>query len=1039
MLRVVHLSDVHIRTLQKHDEYRRVFDDLYRHLDELKPDLVINTGDTVHSKVNISPELVEIVAEHLRRVSEYAQYHIILGNHDLNLANKIRQDAISPIVENIKASAHGIYLHKRSGLCLTKKDKEEKFNFWNFSIVEPTVIPSVPYSDDAVNIGLFHGSVVGALTDINWSLRGSEHDISMFDGLDYVMMGDVHHQQSFKNGRIRYAGSLIQQDFGESRDKGFLLWNIFSKDSFEVKSIFLNGSRKFYSFKANDDLSVNGRDIESGSRIRVFPPRALTFAEQRELKRIVKQKFAAYDVVIPPSKEEFNKGKKSTLIGQEDLRDLRVQEALLREHIKDAPANIIEKIIEINDRIHSEIGRQDDVVRNVSWRLERSLWNCLFQYGSGNIIDFDKLGQLVGIFSPNASGKSNLIDAINFSLFNKTTTGVGRNVHLINDESEGAVSVVEFSVDDKSYVVERTLDRVKKKGRDESKGSCSFYRVDNSGRPLNECLKDSNESGIDRQDTDRQIQHCIGTFEDFALTSLSAQNNPLDLINCKESKRKEILYRFLDLNIFETKRELAKDEFKSWKVRLKDIDVEKLQLELKTSKEDLGSLRTFLQENSVRIQEVEEKIEACDKELLIFAESMPKNEKVVIDLDPNLLIQLRDRLSKLEAVQVVESKKVSGASVGFVDPKLIKILVDAVDALANDIRAKERAIVEFNTQKNQDLRQAALLQSVPCGDQFPMCRFLVEAIGAKDRLKTSDDAVPAALEMALTEVKLKHEEARRDRDLSQRASEAWKEFELLRTQVEGRNSVIESLREQERRFIEQIETLENVSAQRLKKKEIELKMKIIQDSKVELQRRLKELQKSSTDLNRKIGFEQGIIERAEKLIGEAQEVQQWCTAYEHYDEAMGKNGIPCTILARKLPSINEEIAKVLSAGVEFGVFIDHDPASQSIPLYLLPGEGERIRPLELASGAQKFLASLAMRVALLRVSSLPRCNTFVVDEGFGKLDPTNIEGVSKIFDILRSSFEHVLIISHLDALKDIVDDVIEISLDERGLAHVEVM
>ena len=63
---------------------------------------------------------------------------------------------------------------------------------------------------------------------------------------------------------------------------------------------------------------------------------------------------------------------------------------------------------------------------------------------------------------------------------------------------------------------------------------------------------------------------------------------------------------------------------------------------------------------------------------------------------------------------------------------------------------------------------------------------------------------------------------------------------------------------------------------------------------------------------------------------------------------------------------------------------------------------------------------------------------FIVDEGFGKLDPQNLEAISMMFDYLKSVFDHVIVISHLDIMKDLVDNIIEITPDDEGYAHVEV-
>ncbi len=63
---------------------------------------------------------------------------------------------------------------------------------------------------------------------------------------------------------------------------------------------------------------------------------------------------------------------------------------------------------------------------------------------------------------------------------------------------------------------------------------------------------------------------------------------------------------------------------------------------------------------------------------------------------------------------------------------------------------------------------------------------------------------------------------------------------------------------------------------------------------------------------------------------------------------------------------------------------------------------------------------------------------FIIDEGFGKLDPQNLESVQRMFDYLKSVFDHVIVISHTDLMKDMVDNIIDITPDDEGYAHVEV-
>ena len=85
--------------------------------------------------------------------------------------------------------------------------------------------------------------------------------------------------------------------------------------------------------------------------------------------------------------------------------------------------------------------------------------------------------------------------------------------------------------------------------------------------------------------------------------------------------------------------------------------------------------------------------------------------------------------------------------------------------------------------------------------------------------------------------------------------------------------------------------------------------------------------------------------------------------------------------------------------------------------------------LELSSGLEQFVSSLAIRVALINISNLPRPNFIAIDEGFGCADAENLAVMSTLFSYLKTNFDFIWIISHLDAMKDMVDNRIEITKD----------
>jgi len=84
------------------------------------------------------------------------------------------------------------------------------------------------------------------------------------------------------------------------------------------------------------------------------------------------------------------------------------------------------------------------------------------------------------------------------------------------------------------------------------------------------------------------------------------------------------------------------------------------------------------------------------------------------------------------------------------------------------------------------------------------------------------------------------------------------------------------------------------------------------------------------------------------------------------------------------------------------------------------------RLIETASGMEKAITSLAIRVALINVSSLTKTNILIIDEGFGALDETNIEACTRLLESLKKWFRNIIVISHVDAIKDSVDNSLDI-------------
>ena len=185
MIKLAHLSDTHIRNLKYHEEYREVFNKIFSILREEKPDYIVHTGDIAHTKNQISPEFVEMCSWFLKELADISPTYVILGNHDTNLKNDTRQDSISPIINALNNP--NLTLWKYSGERIINDNLA--FNVLSLIDEDKWVKPSDP---NRINIALYHGAIAGVSTDIGYKMEHCDHDVNIFEGHDYGMIGDIH-------------------------------------------------------------------------------------------------------------------------------------------------------------------------------------------------------------------------------------------------------------------------------------------------------------------------------------------------------------------------------------------------------------------------------------------------------------------------------------------------------------------------------------------------------------------------------------------------------------------------------------------------------------------------------------------------------------------------------------------------------------------------------------------------------------------------------------------------------------------------------
>lgn len=199
---VVHLGDIHIKTYKSHNEYKEVFIGLYEQLREITKNYnkeqvrIVIAGDLVHQKITISNELLVFGTWFIKELESIAPVVIIAGNHDLLENNNDRMDSITPMVSFLEQ--YSVSYYKESKCYLDNNIVWCVYSIFDGNRRPDIELARVEYGDDKKYIGLYHGVVIGAKTDIGYSL---EHGIGleMFEGCDAVMMGDIHKINYFEH------------------------------------------------------------------------------------------------------------------------------------------------------------------------------------------------------------------------------------------------------------------------------------------------------------------------------------------------------------------------------------------------------------------------------------------------------------------------------------------------------------------------------------------------------------------------------------------------------------------------------------------------------------------------------------------------------------------------------------------------------------------------------------------------------------------------------------------------------------------------
>jgi DNA repair exonuclease SbcCD ATPase subunit len=1050
---IYHLADLHIRNLKRHKEYREILNQFLVDVDSQKKEnaVIYLAGDIAHAKTEMSPELVREITWFFNECANRFPTFVITGNHDCNLNNMDRLDVLTPICDNLNNP--NLYYLRDTGTTHIN----DELTFTVYSILDKKA--NWPLGKDVEGkkkICFFHGPVDAARTDIGYVVSSNNFTPDMFDGFDMVLMGDIHKRQIVQqrdkaNGKpiVVYAGSIVQQNHGEYLENhGYLLWDV-KNETFEEFNI--HNDYGYLTIDVTNGVIPQWVQDEIATKLPKQPRLRVRFQETEaadiKLVSTELQKMFNISEITVTRQDTLNSMKTKNRNARNlagNVKDVNVQNGLIKEYLERQfllDDETLNKVIEINNNVNTKITHED--TDNILWIPKKFEFSNMFSYGEGNKIEFDRAKGIIGLFAPNTQGKSSLFDSLSFCIFDKCSRAF-KATHIMNNQKDTFSCKFNFEIDGIDYFIEREAHTTK---TEKVKVNVNFWRVVDG---INESL-----NGDERRNTNDVIKKYLGTYEDFVMTSLSLQGNNALFIDKSQSERKDILAQYIGVNVFDKLFDVVNEDNKEAAILLKNFKKDDFSLRLAELDEIVKTNGKVFNELVEKKDEFEQDKTEVERKLSNL-ESQIQQTTLSIDLDVETkrlesftssletnngkLVKMEEQLTQAEAIvsELIESQshlsKYNGIDIEVVYSNYQeeqKKLIEAEKVYSNAkvyLSLAEEKIKHLDKHEydpnckyccdNSFVKDAMVAKNALPELEAIVKQALVDATGIQQTLDSWDD-----VEEAYKSYQSKHKEVNDSKTLVSRIKEY-----ISKTKLDIRDSE-DGIKDSTTKIEEYHRNKEQIELNKQLRKDITDTKEVING----IKKQIKEVDDEKLSINSIVSKAKQEKEGIEGRIAQIKKLEETNKLYDYYLDAVKRDGISYELISRTLPAIEGEINNILGQIVDFSMNLQMD--GKNVNAYINYGDNRKW-PLEMCSGMEKFVSGLAIRVALINICNLPRPNFLVIDEGFGTLDSENLQSLFMAFAYLKTQFEFVIVISHIDSMRDVVDSLLEIKKDN-GFSSVK--
>jgi exonuclease SbcC len=219
------------------------------------------------------------------------------------------------------------------------------------------------------------------------------------------------------------------------------------------------------------------------------------------------------------------------------------------------------------------------------------------------------------------------------------------------------------------------------------------------------------------------------------------------------------------------------------------------------------------------------------------------------------------------------------------------------------------------------------------------------------------------------------------------------------------------------------------------------------------------IEESKNKLNKikiKFAIIEGKLKQMESNKSKINKLKEELLEYKFYVEAVSKEGVPNMLLKKFIPNIQNQVNEILAIVCDF--LIEIECKNKDIKLFIVkqnknndnksnddsddsddPDDSddsdgsnnsesntEFKYSAQTASGFEKAIVNIAVRVVFSKMTCLSKPNIFIVDEMMACMDNENKNNISSLFEYLKTQFDIIIIISHLEEFKSAVDKIIHL-------------